>query len=163
MENQKDAKLLKSNMEELSPVLCELLRSGQKVRLTVTGNSMYPMLHDRRDSVVLAAPRTLKRLDLPLYRRENGSYILHRVMRVKKGVYTMCGDNQTVLETPIFQDQIVAVAVEFSRNGKTISCSQWQYRFYAGLWGLLRPLRPVVIKGYLAIRKKWNQKRRGNS
>ena len=154
-------KMIETQMQELSPVISELLRAGGGVRITVTGNSMFPMLRDRKDSVVLAAPGKVGRFDLPLYRRDGGQFVLHRVMRVKKGVYSMCGDNQTALETPIREDQLLAVAVEFCRNGRTISCKNPLYRLYAALWGILRPWRPGIMRAYLAFRRKWS-KRRGN-
>lgn len=157
----KEEKTIKTGMQELSPVICELLRAGGRVRLTVTGNSMYPMLRDRKDSVVLKSADEIRRWDVPLYRRDDGKFVLHRVVKVKNGVYTMCGDNQTALEAGIRRDQILAVATEFSRDGKTISCQSRSYRLCAALWGFLRPLRPMFIKGYLTFRRKLCKRREG--
>ena len=157
MENKKK---LETQMRELFPIVEELVRSGKQVNLTVTGNSMYPMLRDRADSVMLIAPpEKLKRYDLPLYRREIGDYILHRILQIKNGVYTMCGDNQTALEEGIRREQIIAVAQEFYRNGRKISCSHPLYRLLAAMWGILRPFRPKLLRIYLTIRRKTNKRR----
>ena len=78
-------------MEELCPMIQELLAGGSTVQLTVTGISMRPMLLHRRDQVELAkAPSKLKRCDIPLYQRQNGSYVLHRIVKVEKdGTYAL--------------------------------------------------------------------------
>lgn len=55
-------------MSALTPLMEEILTSGGTVELTVTGRSMEPMLHDGVSRVRLAAPRKLRRGDLPLYR-----------------------------------------------------------------------------------------------
>jgi hypothetical protein len=71
-------KIYKSTTE-LSEVMLGLINSGTDVKITVTGNSMRPMLRHRRDTVVLTScdVNTLKKGDLPLYVRDDGSYILH--------------------------------------------------------------------------------------
>ncbi|MBO5911955.1 MAG: S24/S26 family peptidase, partial [Clostridia bacterium] len=78
-------------MEELSPLIVGLIEEGVDVTITVTGNSMRPMLTHRKDTVVLTKcdPLALKRGDLPLYKRDNGQYILHRIIRVHKDTYDM--------------------------------------------------------------------------
>lgn len=94
-------------LEELLPVIEETLASGGTVRLPITGTSMLPLLVAGRDTVVLARADTrLQTYDLPLYRRENGAFVLHRVVGVAEdGTYICCGDNQWVKEPGIRQEQ----------------------------------------------------------
>ena len=62
---------------------------------TIVGDSMMPLLRNRRDMVkVVAPPERLKKYDLPLYKRPSGEYVLHRVVKVKKNHYIICGDNR---------------------------------------------------------------------
>ncbi len=152
-------KTINTGMQELSPMLCELVDAGMRVKLTVTGASMYPMLHDRADSVVLARADKVKKWDLPLYKRDDGQYVLHRIMRVKNDCYDMCGDNQCVLEKGIRREQIVAVAVEFYRNGKCISCDNLLYRFLAAVWAIMRPIRPPVLRTYVFLRRNLSKRK----
>lgn len=61
-------------------ILCKL-SCGEKVFLTVTGNSMLPFLADGRDRVVLQRiEKRPKKGDIIFYRRKNGAYVLHRVV-----------------------------------------------------------------------------------
>ncbi len=158
MTTETSGKRLEASMQELSPVLAELIRSGVAVKLTVTGNSMYPMLRDREDTVVIRASEEPRRLDVPLYIRDNGQLVLHRIIGKKKGTYTMCGDNQLRKEKGITRAQIIGVVESFSRRGKTYSCNNRWYRLYAHLWVPLRKFRPFLLKWGIALRSK--QKKR---
>ena len=136
-------------LAELYPVMKEMLDSGGTVNFNPHGTSMLPMLHDDGDRVVLKKPEgELKKYDLPLYRRENGAFVLHRVVKKpQNGIYTMCGDNQGALELGIKHDQIIGVVVEFERKGKKISAENKLYKLYTRVWVAIMPLRHLVIGG----------------
>jgi hypothetical protein len=42
-----------------------------------------------------------KKYDVIFYRRENGQYVLHRIIKIKKDGYVCRGDNQTAKEYPV--------------------------------------------------------------
>ena len=155
-------KMIQPNMQEFSPFICEILKNGGSARLTVTGNSMWPMLKDGIDSVLIEpANRMVKRWELPLYQRDDGSLVLHRVMKKKKDAYAMCGDNQVIVEWPVRAEQIIGIAVEFTRKGKTTKCNNILYRIYAAMWSILRPCRLFMLRLYrkIIITKRWFSKR----
>ena len=52
---------LLKHITELSPIMEECLRSGKKVRLTVVGNSMFPLFSSKRDSVVLSKKESYRK------------------------------------------------------------------------------------------------------
>ncbi|MCX7714371.1 MAG: S24/S26 family peptidase [Clostridia bacterium] len=133
-------------MEELSPIILEAVQKGRSVRMRVVGNSMYPMLRSGIDSVVLVRADSCKRGDIPLYRRENGSFVLHRVISVSGGAYTMCGDNQTTKEFPVYESQIYGKVKGFYRGGRYISCKNPLYRAYSFVWTVFFRFRPVFAK-----------------
>lgn len=136
-------------LAELYPVMKEMLDSGGTANFNPHGTSMLPMLHDDGDRVILKKPRgELKKYDLPLYRRTDGAFVLHRVVRrPENGVYTMCGDNQWALEKGIKHSQIIGVVIEFERKGKKISTENKLYKLYARVWVAIMPLRHLVIGG----------------
>ncbi len=138
-----------SSLEELSPVMESCIAQGSKVVLTVTGNSMYPLLCHRRDQVVLqkAEKASLQIGDVPLYRRANGQFVLHRIVDLGATSYTLCGDGQWRKEYGIPCSAVVAVATGFYRKGKYISCESCSYRLYVKLWIAMLPLRPFILKG----------------
>lgn len=133
-------------MEKLAQLLDVQLQHDGHAWLTVTGNSMYPMLRHRRDSVQLcltdAAPGNRA---LILYRRENGQYVLHRIVRVTgPGQYLCAGDNQWQLEK-VNAGQVIAVVDAFCRNGKRYPVTCRSYRLYVWLWTAMVPVRRPVL------------------
>ena len=148
------AEVREIQMCSLSPLIEEILSSGGTAEITVTGNSMYPMLKHRISQVRLAAPTNLQIGDIPLYRRTNGAYILHRIVGIEDGVYVCCGDHQWHVEKGIHPDQIIAVVTDFKRRNHWTSCGKTMYRWYWKLWVGIRPLRRLVFGGLRRI-KRW--------
>lgn len=141
-------------MSALTPLMEEILTSGGTVELTVTGRSMEPMLHDGVSRVRLAAPRKLRRGDLPLYRRTDGSYVLHRITAVDADVVTCCGDAQWTLECGILPENILAVTEAFDRgDGRWMSVDSVRYGVYWRVWLALRPLRHLTVGGARRIKR----------
>ena len=122
------------------------LSRGNKASLYVTGNSMLPMLHHRKDTVGLMPVETpLRKGDLILYRRDSGKYVLHRIVRVReKGHFICSGDNQWEPET-VFERQVIAVVTDFVRNGKPYTNRHTGYRFYVWTWIAIFPLRRPIL------------------
>lgn len=136
----------KLRLEELLPLMEEQLAAGQKVRFSPKGTSMLPMLRQGQDSVVLSpVPEKLKKYDLPLYRRENGQFVLHRVVRVEE-TYTCIGDNQYRLEPGVRHEQMIAVVTAFVRNGRECSVENRGYQVYCRLWHYSRPVRYLCVR-----------------
>jgi hypothetical protein len=81
------------SIEELYPVFSEKLQSGGSFILTVTGNSMFPLFRHGLDSIeVFPAPDKLKKNDMPLYRRDAGQFVMHRIVGFDgNGDYILCG------------------------------------------------------------------------
>ena len=131
-------------MEELIPLVLLQLEHGP-ANLTVKGSSMHPMLQSGRDSVILEKPGfPVKGHPVLLYRRENGDYILHRLVRRKKAGFLCCGDNQWQTEL-VCPEQVVATVTGFVRKGKRYYVNHQGYRFYAWLWSAALPVRRPLL------------------
>lgn len=123
-------KAVRVPMESLIQVILLQLETAKKANLTVTGYSMLPMLHQYRDSVVLAPlDGELRQGDIALYLRQDGSYVLHRVIRLTGEGYLFCGDNQAQLET-VGQDQLIAVVTGYTKDGQHRELDRLSYRLY---------------------------------
>lgn len=138
----------KVRLFELLPIMEETLQAGGTVHMPITGTSMLPLLYAGRDTVTLQkAEGRLQKYDLPLYRRTDGTFVLHRVVRVPKdGTYTMCGDNQWVLEKGITHEQIIGVVTHITRKGKTFPVTAAKYTFYMRVWQMLFPVRKILVR-----------------
>lgn len=96
------------SISEIAPVIIEVIESGAEFRLIPKGRSMYPNIIEGEDSVVLAKPESLKVRDAVFYRRQNGQYVLHRIVKIHDGLYDMCGDSQIDIERNLPQSCIIA-------------------------------------------------------
>ena len=130
-----DKRIKYISMKEMVPLIKENIESGGESVFTPSGNSMYPMLEDRKDRVYIKKPQGyLKKYDLPLYERSEGVFVLHRVVKAKNGVYNMRGDNQYVVEKGIKHEQIIGVVTKFKRGDKLYKVSDISYIIYTRVW-----------------------------
>lgn len=134
-------------LSEIYPILQETLENGGEFCLTITGTSMVPTIRGGRDRVtLLKAPERLHKYDLPLYRRRNGAFVLHRVVEVSTdGSYVMCGDHQWQKEPGIQPEQIVGVVSVIERKGKTFSVENSHYRRWVRFWCRMLPFRKSIF------------------
>lgn len=130
-------------LDALMPLIRERLEKGQSVQFSPKGTSMLPMLRQGIDSVTLSPlPRQLKKYDLPLYRRENGQYVMHRIVKCGE-TYTCMGDNQFQLEPGLRREQMIAVVTAFRRGEKSCDVNGLSHRVYCRFWHYSRPVRRI--------------------
>ena len=132
--------------EQLMRLMEEEFANGRAVSLTVTGSSMEPFLRDKRDQVFLVAPerRSLRAGEIIFFRRDDGSCVLHRVLKVEKDVFTVNGDAQTWTEK-VQKRQILAVVEGIVRKGHYLPCDRPLYRYINAFWRLCRPFRGILF------------------
>lgn len=140
-----DYRIRTESIKVLSPFLTELLGADLSVKLKITGDSMYPLFRSGLDIIVLKKKFPISKYDILLYRRKNGEHIIHRVVNIKDNAFCMAGDNETVTEYPIYENQVIATVEGFYRNGKYISCGNLIYWLYSFLWVKIIPLRHRVL------------------
>ncbi len=133
------------------------LREHGKIIYTNVGKSMMPLLRENRDVMIIERnDGRLKKYDCPLYRRSDGSYILHRILKVRENDYVICGDHCTKKEYGVTDAQILGVLTGIIRNGKTISTTAFSYKVYYHLWCDLYYLRVLILKTKAFIRKPFS-------
>ncbi|MBQ8309697.1 MAG: hypothetical protein IJX80_01630 [Clostridia bacterium] len=127
--------------QQYSNIKEELRENGVYVSTTV-GTSMRPMLRNRRDRIVLVpvGKERLKKWDLPMYLREDGKYVLHRIIDVKDDHYVIRGDN-TYMKEYVKDEQILGYVTEFYRGNRHVSTDEKRYRRYAAFWHAIYPVR----------------------
>ena len=157
------AQVKKVRLEELLPIIREKLDAGGQVTIPVTGTSMKPTLVAGRDSVTLTRLEgSPKRLDLPLYRRRNGQFVLHRIVSLEPdGSFTCCGDHQWVREPGLRPEQIVGMVCQIERQDRVVSVRAPGHRLWVRLWVWLLPCRRMLFR--LARIPGWLGKKLGRT
>lgn len=131
----------------------ELERSGKLVYTTV-GVSMRPLIKQDRDLSIIEKPKgRLKKFDVALYKRANGQYVLHRVVKVLEDGYVILGDNCCSKEYNIKESQILGVLTSLVRNGKEINLNSFGYKLYVRARYAHYPVRVIIFKTKRFLRK----------
>lgn len=144
---KENGRLKESNMLKEGNLEKAIKEHGRVVTVPV-GKSMWPMLKNRKDHIVIVAvTRPLKRYDVPVYRRSADRFVLHRIIRVRKdGGYVICGDNLWRKEYDICDENIVGVLAGFFKGKRYIDCeSNRLYHAYVIIWRFLYPVRSCIL------------------
>ena len=140
--------------ETLMPIIKERLANGISVWIYPKGVSMRPMIRQGVDRVLLSpVPEKLQKYDLPFYQRDNGQFVLHRIVRAGE-TYTCVGDNQVDLETGVRHDQMIAIVTAFTRGNREVSVNSFWYKVYCRYCHYFRHPRHIWRRGIGWLRRR---------
>jgi hypothetical protein len=140
-----------SNIVELNDIwhiIDEVISSGGEFTFKPNGISMLPLIRPGVDTVKLVKPTEVKKSDIVLYRRDNGKFVLHRVMYVRRKDFIMRGDNQKYLEVGIRRDQILATLKGIEKDGVSVDFASEKYKKYVK--SLYRHIFRYRLRAFLA-------------
>ena len=139
----------------------EVLARDGKLVYKNKGDSLLPLVREGRDLVVIepyaAAPR---KYDVAFYQRDNGAYVLHRIVGIRKDGYVLCGDNQWKREFGVREEQLLGRMTAVIRDGQEIPLEGFRYRLYVHARCDVFPVRAAVIRVRNHVRKKIRRKRK---
>lgn len=121
------------SLNDVMPVILDMLKNGNTVSLVVKGNSMFPFLISGRDKVFLKkVTNTLKKGDIVFYKNRIGKYILHRISKVDKdGNFEIIGDGQLVADYSVGAENIVAKVVKVIRKDKEFDSKSFVWKVFS--------------------------------
>ncbi len=133
-------------MSEMVEMIKEVVSTDGEFRLYPRGTSMLPLIVEGKDSVILARPSLLCVGDIVLYKRENGQYVLHRIVKIKGDNLFLCGDNQTDIETGITTNDVIAKTIAVYKGdirfeGNTANISNYLFKLK-----LKRIFKPALMR-----------------
>lgn len=120
---------------------------GKPFVIAPQGSSMFPFIIAGRDKIQITPTASCglpRRGDIVLYRRDDGLLVLHRMHRKKSDGYYFIGDNQTEIEGPLAEEQLLGIATRIIRHNKSFSPSQPLFWIAGRLWLCVRPFRHVI-------------------
>lgn len=119
----------------------EMLKTEGVYITTTVGFSMYPLLKNRRDNVLIRPKEgKLKKYDVPLYKRGD-KYILHRIIKVTDKGYIIRGDNCDNKEFDITDEKIIGVLTALWRKEKFFTVDNFIYKCYSRFIVFFHPVR----------------------
>ena len=146
-----DKKTVILPMDQLIGLVQLQLSEKGSASLVVTGNSMLPIFRHMRDRVLLAPPENFKKGDIILYRRDDGKYVLHRILKKKDGYVICSGDNQWVMER-VEDTWVLAVVTGFYKHSKQIHKRKRQINIFTTFLikneGIILIIKPLFINSF---------------
>lgn len=124
------------------------IAGGHPVKFRLKGWSMFPLLRDGRDEVVLypCTEDELQPMDVVLF-RYNGRHVLHRIIRREGARLYIRGDGSFVArEQCTVADVVGKVRFVIRPSGKVLSVSSWRWRLPGMLWSRMGIFRNPLLR-----------------
>ena len=129
------------------------------------GNSMWPTLKDKAQPVLIKkATEPLNVYDVALYKKEDGTLVLHRVIKVLEDFYVFLGDSQ-IVEEKVEKTQVLGVMVGFYKGKEFIETTNEKYIKKVKKWFKNNRIRLFRIKLFyfgLKIKAFFNKGKKEN-
>ena len=120
----------------------------RSVCFRLKGNSMYPLLRNGRDEVLLApfSADELQPMDVVLFRYK-GAHLLHRIQRIEGDRLYIQGDGTFVAKEECNRADVVGKVTHVIRpSGKRIPVNSWRWKLPSYCWVHLGILRKPLLR-----------------
>lgn len=124
------------------------ISEGHSVQLRLKGDSMYPLLRNGRDQVVLfpCNPDELRPMDVILF-RYNGKHFLHRILHIEGNRLYIQGDGSLVAKEECSKEDVIGKVHTIIRpSGKRISVKSLWWRIPSCLWRATGIFRKYILR-----------------
>lgn len=108
----------------------------------ITGRSMWPFFKEGKTKVKLSKINEIKKGKIYLF-KNNNSYVLHRLIKIKGEILTFRGDGNVGVEL-VNKNKLIAEMIAYNNGEKEISVKNNIYRFKVFLYRLFP--RRIIIK-----------------
>lgn len=121
--------------DEFFALARETLLEGKKVRIRVQGNSMLPFFRSNAAIVLRAVrPDDIRWGSVVLAETPQGSFVVHRILRVDGNRITLMGDGNLIGRETVTRDKVYGA----------VDCGVF-HRAKARLWRWLLPVRKYLL------------------
>lgn len=124
------------------------LAEGRRVRFRLKGSSMFPLIREGRDGVMIrpCTEDELHPMDVVLF-RYRGKHVLHRILRKEGHRLLLQGDGSYVAREQCTTADVVGKLDEVIRpSGRSVSVTDWQWRLSGRIWRSTGPFRGLLLR-----------------
>ena len=132
------------------------IAEGRSVQFRLKGYSMFPLLRNEREEVVLSPcqENELRPMDVVLFRYQ-GKHVLHRIIRREGSKLYIQGDGSFVAKEECLTSDVVGkVCIVVRPSGKHIDVNSWQWRLPSTMWRRTGIFRKLFLRVLLHIARK---------
>ena len=101
----------------------ELVAQGKKIPVTIQlhGTSMEPLIRGWKDLVtIIPVTEKVQVGDIVLFRRKDGSYVVHRLYQIKGEWMQTWGDNCRFPDEPVPASSVLGIVCAVVKNGTNV-------------------------------------------
>ncbi len=143
-------------VENKSDYKVELEKNGV-ISFVPGGNSMWPTLKHKKQSVIIESKKQkLKKYDVAFYKRDNGTFVLHRVLYSTPEGYVIIGDSQFNTEN-VREEQVFGVMVGFYQGEKYVEVTDEKYQKQVEKWFRKKRTRKIKLRIFHFIQRIKNK------
>ena len=124
------------------------IAKGRAVRFRLKGHSMFPLLRDGKDDVILYPfqKEELTPMDVVLF-KYHGKHLLHRILKREGDHLLMQGDGSFIAKEECTIDNVIGKVGTIVRlPDKMISVDSWQWKLPSLLWNKTGILKTFLIR-----------------
>ena len=132
------------------------IAEGRSVQFRLKGYSMFPLLRNECDEVVLTPcqENELRPMDVVLFRYQ-GKHVLHRIIRREGSKLYIQGDGSFVAKEECLTSDVVGkVCIVVRPSGKHIDVNSWQWRLPSTMWRRTGIFRKLLLRILLHLARK---------
>lgn len=132
------------------------IAEGRSVQFRLKGYSMFPLLRNECDEVVLTPcqENELRPMDVVLFRYQ-GKHVLHRIIRREGSKLYIQGDGSFVAKEECLTSDVVGkVCTVVRSSGKHIDVNSWQWRLPSTMWRRTGIFRKLLLRVLLHFARK---------
>lgn len=141
----------------------KIIEEKGSIIINPVGTSMLPLIRQDIDTVLLSKITTpLKKYDVVLFDRPDGKHVLHRIVKVRKNSFDICGDNQVRVEHGVTRDMIIARMEGVYREEAFLPVTDPKYieysikRVRSRKWRFIKWLFPAIFRKIFKKKKRAN-------
>ncbi len=104
-------------VESFYPLIIEAFNNNQSFTFPIKGTSMRPLLKNGDTVTIIKVDNNIKKGDIVFYRRDDNTFVLHRIRKIKNNILYIVGDHQTKLEE-VKYDNLIGVVINYKKSNK---------------------------------------------
>ncbi len=104
-------------LEKFYPLIIEAFNDNKTFSFPIKGKSMRPLLKNDDIVTIKKIDNDIKKGDILLYKRNDDSFVLHRLNKIKKNHYLIVGDHQTKIDL-VEYNQLIGKVINYQKKDK---------------------------------------------
>jgi len=139
--------------DKVSKVSQNLLKEGYAVKLTVTGNSMFPFLLNEETVRIAPVDQSKLKVGDILVFKSKGHFIAHRLIRIEKNdaVFITKGDFCLHKDAPFTKEQILGKITRVYREHSEFDLERFPAPVINFIFARLSFMLPFIFRGLKKI------------